>query len=202
MHPHRKLLSVLVACAIPLGTVVGLALSSPAGAAVAHAAAKGTVSCSGTTGNITFNPPLIGQGTPKPEKKVAVTASFGSCTSGGNPVSIKKSVIKIKLAHGSTNACTSFATGTSGDTIKLTVSYATKGVSSSNISFPAGSVSASTGGGNVGFTASGGTAKGSYAGTASFSVQLASSSANNIEACIGGSGSVSSLQIGGGSASY
>lgn len=201
MHPSRKLAKVLVACAIPLGTVVGLALSSTAGAAVSpHKTVAGTVSCSPVTGSISFSPALTPSGTAK-EKSVKVSTSFGTCTDqNNNPVAVNKAVVKVKLGAGSTASCANFATGTSSDSISIKVSYG-GGVGSSNITFGPGSVSAVTSG-NVGFNATGGTVKGSYAGAASFSVQLASSSATQIENCVTGSGSVSSLQISGGTSQY
>lgn len=203
MPTRRKWTAVIVACAIATGTACSLTIGSPAWAKVTrHAVVKGTVTCSGTQGTITFKPPLTPLGTAKEKKVTVKVASFGSCQDqNANPVLVKKALVKVKLGHGATSSCANFATGTSSDSITLKVAYRTKGVGATNIKFGAGSITAITSG-NVGFEASGGTAKGSYAGAANFTVTLASISGSEIASCVGGSGTVASLQIDGGSASY
>ena len=81
MHPYRKLASILVAIAIPVGTMASLASGSPAWAK--SGGATGTVNCSGASGSVSFNPALVPGGTKK-EKKVTVAATLGTCT-GGSP---------------------------------------------------------------------------------------------------------------------
>jgi len=199
VHPYRKLASVLVAIAIPLGTVAGLASSSPAWAKSHNKAASGVLSCNGTGGSITFKTPLTPNGTAT-EKKTTVSASFGTCTANGASVTVSKLTVKLVAAPGGLASCKAFASNTASDGLTITVKYA-GGISPSTVKFAAGSITANIGVSTVGFTASGGTVTGSYAGSATFGAQLSSTSSMALISCIGGTGSVSSLQISGGSSS-
>jgi len=207
MHSFRKLASIGGACSIPMVSLLGLSVSSPVWATASSQHKSGTVSgivnCSGSQGSIKFSPPLVPSGTAKPEKSVKVTvSSLGTCTSGASTVSIKKTTASVILGSGSTNLCSNFASGASSDGLKMTISYTTKGVKSTTVTFTAGEITEVTSP-SLGFQATGGTATGSYAGSALLTVPLTTTSANAIETCFTGSGgSVPSLQFSGGSATY
>lgn len=206
MHPYRKLASILVGCALPMATVVNLSVTPSAGAVSLSnhksGTVSGTVNCSGSQGSITFKPPLLGSGTAKPEKSVEVKiSSLGTCTSGGSAVSIKKATAKVIVGSGSTDLCSNFANGASSDGLSMAISYKTKGVKATSIRFSPGSISEIVSP-SLGFQATDGTATGSYSGTATFTVPLTTSSATEITNCIGGTGSVTSLQFSAGSATY
>jgi PKD repeat protein len=158
------------------------------------------IGCSGVQGSIKFSPPLTSIGTAS-EKKVSLRIStLGAChDQNGKSVRVKKVVANVTLGTGSMASCTNFAT--LRDSLRLTVSYTTKGVAVTSLSFPAGSIIPAFGS-TDGFIASG-TATGTYAGAASLSVYLSSTSTTTFDRCLGGgSGSISSLQISNGTAAF
>ena len=195
MHAIRKMATAVLAVAVPLGIVIGVtAVGGTAWAKTSgHAAGKGTVTCTSTTATVNFKPPLLPGGTSK-EKSTVTGIALTGC-SGGNTAT--KETIKISGGT-TTNSCSAFASNTGLDTISLTVKWS--GVSPTKVKFPAGSVSVAPG--DTGFNASGGKATGSFPTTsASFDVTIAPAGITALTNCIGGSGSVSSLQITGGSSS-
>jgi len=199
---YRKFATLVVSAAVPLGMVASLTLGGSAFAAGRHRqvhgkAASGVVTCTPVSASINFKPPLLPTGTSK-EKTTTTVSSLGTCTvKGGAGGTVTDTSVKIAISGGSgTNSCASFASNTGSDSIKETVKWA-GGIAPTNVTFAPGSISVAAG--DKGFNATGGNATGSFAtSSASFDVTLASISA--LVACIGGSGSVSSLQVNGGSA--
>ena len=96
MNPYRKLASVLVACAIPIGTVVGLSLTSPAWAKTHNktVTGTGTVVCTPPTAKLTFDPPLTPNGTKAGKEVVTVSSSAVDCSGGSPPASPGSTVSK------------------------------------------------------------------------------------------------------------
>lgn len=83
MHIRRKILMGFVAAALPLGTVAALS-----GAASASKAPPNPVSCTLTSGSVTFSPPLSAAGTEVANSSIDGTATAGgtwNCGAAGNP---------------------------------------------------------------------------------------------------------------------
>jgi len=160
-------------------------------------AATGSVSCTGVAATINFKPPLLPTGTKKEKVTLTGVAETGCTDSNGNAQTATSVKVTIK-ATSSTDSCAAFATGTGADTVTVATKWA-GGIAPTTVTFAPGSVAIN--GSNTGFNATGGVIKHGSSfdtGTGSFDVTIADTS--QLVACIGGSGSVSSLQINGGTA--
>lgn len=194
MHPYRKLASVLVAMAIPMGAVVSL--TSPAWAKTHHSTkASGTVSCTGTTATLTFKPPLTPTGTSQEKAKLSNVAVTG-CTGSSGAVTAK---VKAIIKGTSTNSCANFATGTASDSVQFNFKWS-GGLAPTTVKFGPGTIGVNNS--NNGFTGSGGVATGSFATTSATFTANIGSGLSQLTACIGGSGTVSSIQISSGSGTF
>ena len=193
MHPYRKLATVFAALTIPMGTVVGLSLASPAWAATK---ASGTVSCTGTSATLTFKPPLTPTGTSNEKAKISSLALTG-CTGSSGAVTATK--IKAIIKGTTKNSCASFATGTASDTVQFNIKWS-GGLAPTTVKFGPGTIGVNNT--QSGFTASGGIATGSFATTnAGFTANIGQG-LSQLTSCIGGSGTVSSVQISSGSGTF
>jgi len=188
------------AVVLSLGCVTILS-AGPAVAAARAKAPTGTVKCTGVGATIAFNPALSPKSTTTKEKKITVSGvTLTGCTVGSTAVTASSVALKVKLGSGSTASCSSFATGTTGDQISMTVKWSSG--PPSKVTFPTGAVTVNSS--DNGFNAAGGKVTGSYATSsgAQFDVQLSSTSASAITACVTGSGTgVSSIQVNQGSSS-
>jgi len=192
MRATRKMAMVGLSVAVPLGLLVGAtALGGTAWAAASpHKAGTGTVNCSGTSSTITFSPPLLPNGASKETAK-ATSTGLGSCV-GATATGLK---VTLKTSGSATNSCKAFATAAHSDSLLLTVKWS--GLSPTKIKFGPGSIALNST--DSGFNATGGKATGSFpTSSATFDLTLSQTSINSLEGCINGSGSVSSLQITGG----
>lgn len=189
------------------GVVVSLGLVAvfSTGTAVALRAHKtvtgtGTVTCGPTAATISFKPPLTPSGTSKETTKLS-NVSLGTCTggtpSGPTPTSVKATI----KSSGGKSSCSSFATGTASDTVSFSIKWS-GGLKPTTETFKPGTISVESG--DTGFTGSGGTSKGSYAGTASFTATIPMNDIDEIAACVEGTAgsTVSGISISGGSSTF
>jgi hypothetical protein len=190
VNVNRKLSKIALATVVPVGLVVSFATMG--GTAWAKPA-SGTVKCTDTTSLISFKPALTPNGTSKEKSSITGTTLTG-CTVGTTAVTVSSVTVKIKGSPGGTNSCASFATSTGSDTLTLKVKWAA--ASPTTITFGPGTIALNST--DTGFNATGGTAKGSYAGgSASFDVVIATADINSLKSCIAGTAgsSVAALHI-------
>ncbi|MBF6555269.1 MAG: hypothetical protein IVW52_03745 [Acidimicrobiales bacterium] len=181
----RKLATLAVAVAVPVGMVVTLA-----GAGVASAKAPpdtGTISCPATTTTAGLNPPFIPGGTVTKKSTTSLAGvTFSGCSGTGNAVTggtSKATSIKGKFPKNThVNNCTTFAS--SPPTIgafKLSVTWSDG--TKSSIAMSGGSSTLAP----PGFLVNGTVSKGSFAGHAvQIQAALDAPTLAAIVACIGG----------------
>jgi hypothetical protein len=195
VHPNRKMAKVVLAVAMPLGILASISLTAaPAWAKTG----TGTVTCSGTTAKVTFKPPLVpGTKTSNTDKSTIKPLNLTGCTAGGKAVPNPK-VTATPIVTSSGNSCSTFASSLGSNTISFLIKWK-GGIAPTHVSFGPGTVALNS----SGFAASGGTATGSYAGTASFSVHVSAPDLAKLTTCVGGGGTgVSSILIDSGSGSF
>jgi len=198
MNPYRKLASVLVACAIPIGTVVGLSLTSPAWAKTHNktVTGTGTVVCTPPTAKLTFDPPLTPTGTSAETAKLS-KVKLGTCTANTGTV---KEKVTATITGTTTNSCTAFATGTGKDSVTFTIKWTMPKETTTSVNFAAGTIGVNST--DSGFVASGGVATGSFAtSSASFTADIGTG-LSTLQNCIGGKGTVASVEISGGTGTF
>jgi len=189
----KKGLFVLAVAALPVASVVLAEGSAVAG----KVTGTGTVTCH-VMGTLSFNPPLTPNGTAASKEVITVSSSAVNCTGGSPTASPSSTVTKPVKVKGTgkpkiSGSCKAAASpATAGATVKGKQNW-NGGVKPSkfvlsNVKFGL------DGNGEVDETGTA-TTTGSYAGTGAVHIDFNASSSAALLACVGGSGSVSSVTI-------
>lgn len=210
--PTRFLHPVVVWTTVATAAMVGLAgfaSSNPAGAGSALRDAKGSVTCTGISGKIKFDPPLTLSGGSSVTKAVAkVKATLTGCTSSkGDSPSIGMVTTKIvtKNPNGKANACTGLETPRP---VSLTIQWTNpKAVAPSTVSFSSYAIGSNSAG-DEGFVlpGSGGTVsitgsyKGKNGGASSTAAVYSNKTASSLASACTSPNGLGKLKLTGGSA--
>lgn len=176
---------------------VGLGLVTVLGSGAASAKGSpptGTVTCTGVTGTTTFNPPLTNSGTSAENGKQKIT--FTSCTSSSG-VTVTKGAATGTISQ-ATNSCGGLAGG-SGTGFTFEIKWAPGKVGKSVVSFSSETPSSDSSG-DEGFSLSGGSVTGSFAGSETASgTAYTNQTATQLASECGSSGGLKTLTITSGS---
>jgi len=197
VHLNRKFIKVGMAAVAPLLLVSTVVLTG--GVASAKKAPAATISCTGLTATITFTPPLVPTTSSAGYSKKDTTTISGETISGcttspASSVTGSTSATATIPPGKSGNTCAGFGAAAAKSKFTFVTNWNNSG-GTSTAKFKGSTVTTSP----PGFALTKGKVSGAYASkAATVQANLNSASTANFAACEGGSGTVSTLTISGG----